>query len=243
MGLFDSLSRAIGGGGIADANTPTQGVMHEWLYGRFSKVVVGESNYKDAFLRAYDGLLGAVNGRKTEEFVEKVAVELRREPSNRFDPNAIQVWVLDSARPGQEWHAGYVAKDAAQRVAPVVDRARLQSWRHPALVAGTYSESAPRFGVVLQPDRRLTRGPDLRWILSRNEWAYGPPSEAAIGYFLRILDELPKEDRDYALRTFALVDVDFSDESTLSRHWDQRQLSLAIDILNGVALDSPWRSA
>ena len=46
--------------------------------------------------------------------VEGDQVELRREPDNRFDPNAIQIWC--------EYHfIGYVAKHEAAVIAPDMD--------------------------------------------------------------------------------------------------------------------------
>lgn len=246
MGFYGAVNRLLGSSGrdIADANAPTAGLQHEWLYGRFSTVVVGESHRLEAFMRAYSDSMNA-SGRpsdgkwgRSNEFVDKVAVELRRDPTNSFDRNAIQVWVLTSGANTPPWHGGFVDRNAARFIAPVVDRAGITSWRHPALVAG---DARPSFGIILQPTRLLTRGPDLTPVHKRGNWWYPSPTDYAVGYFIRSLEGLSSADRTTALALFALNGADWRDKSEIRRRWDQRQLSLALDTLNGVTLDSPWR--
>lgn len=53
------------------------------------------------------------------ELAEGDVLTLMREPGNQFDPNAIMV--LD---PNTEIHLGYVAKEVAQELAPLMDEGR-----------------------------------------------------------------------------------------------------------------------
>ena len=47
-------------------------------------------------------------------------VELRREPDNLYDENAIAVWALE--RPFREMQIGYLRKEVARDIAPKMDR-------------------------------------------------------------------------------------------------------------------------
>jgi hypothetical protein len=48
-------------------------------------------------------------------------LDLRREPQNRFDKNAIGVWFAGSARQAPTF-LGFVAAELAERIAPLMDR-------------------------------------------------------------------------------------------------------------------------
>ena len=51
-----------------------------------------------------------------------LAIRLEREPGNTHDPNAVKV-ILTEIRP--DMHIGYIARDVAARLAPLVDSGRI----------------------------------------------------------------------------------------------------------------------
>ncbi len=59
-----------------------------------------------------------------EELADHVpfAVRLERESENRFDPNALKVVAME-VRP--DMHIGYVSRDVAARLAPLMDSGRI----------------------------------------------------------------------------------------------------------------------
>jgi len=57
------------------------------------------------------------------------AVQLRPEPQNQYDANAIAVWVAFPPESGMEAaHIGYLPKEIAAQVAPHMDGESLMGW-------------------------------------------------------------------------------------------------------------------
>lgn len=70
----------------------------------------------------FEAILRGANFRPIEaqalvmQLDEDAPLILQREPDNQFDPNAIQV-----IEPESEMHLGYVAKEVAAELAPLMD--------------------------------------------------------------------------------------------------------------------------
>lgn len=107
--------------------------------------VHGESHYQESIARAAGGL-----HHNTEILV---VARLIREPTNEHDTNAIRV-ELDGI------HVGYIARDAAEELAPILDRAECPSVDVQGLIRGGFSDPI-LLGVHLWLRRRLSEGPDL----------------------------------------------------------------------------------
>jgi hypothetical protein len=110
---------------------------------QFAFQIVGESHYQE--------WLETIAGPKCEEGCEKeVAVELRAEPRNPFDANAIQVLILDGV-------VGYIPRPAAAVLAPMLSEMGAPPAKAAALgvIAGGWLRpgSEGSYGVRL----------DLRW--------------------------------------------------------------------------------
>ena len=57
-------------------------------------------------------------------------IKLVREPANKFDPNAVQVWIEP---PGARLYMlGYVPRDIVSRLAPLLDRDRVMVGGRPS---------------------------------------------------------------------------------------------------------------
>lgn len=72
-----------------------------------------ETNVAGVTFDGRQAILALYRGR------ERLSAELRREPSNPFDPNAIRV-NIDVANP-HTLHVGYIPKSLAARLAPRMD--------------------------------------------------------------------------------------------------------------------------
>lgn len=218
---------------------------NEWILGRFSKMIVGESHYTADFMGAYAPVAWAGKKRQTtREVRDMVVVEMRREPSNQFDANAVAVWCVGSLRVPGAWPAGYLSKEVAARVAPIVDSAGVSVWRHPAELHGTVAKSDPTFGLFVLPSRLLTRGPDLSGLSQTLNLNFPVASERQIDFILSLLGAMPSPsglvtELTTRERAEMLSQVgnppNWSDRKTWKR-LDSRQASLTIDALQGKTL-------
>jgi hypothetical protein len=250
MGFLDKLKQAAGvhtSLRIIEPNAGT-GIDLEWLHGRFSSMVVGESHRTEDFANAYAPCVWPEGSRRVNQEVrDMVTVELRRDPSNAFDGNAIEVWSVGSPRSPYSWHAGFLHRDVASRVAPFVDSVGVHTWRHPAEIRGTVSLKTPKFGVTLIPGRLLTRGPDMSGLADELNLSYRPPTEKQIDFVLSLLGaerdmgdgvtmstQLSKQQLDLLLARVGNP-PDWKSRTTWSR-LDSHQIGVAIDVLKGGVL-------
>ncbi len=250
MGFLDKLKQAAGvhtSLRIIEPNAGT-GIDLEWLRGRFSSMVVGESHRTEDFANAYAPFVWPEGSRRVNQEVrDMVTVELRRGPDNAFDRNAIEVWSLGSPRSPYSWHAGFLHRDVASRVAPLVDREGVHTWRHPAEIRGTVSLNAPKFGVTLLPGRLLTKGPDMSGLAGELNLNYRPATEKQIDFVLSLLGaerdmggevtmstQLPKQELNLLLARVGNP-PNWNSAATWSR-LDSHQISVAIDVLKGSVL-------
>lgn len=250
LGFLDKLKQAatgVGGVRIVEANAgrDTDG---EWLRGRFSAMVVGESHRVDDFVKAYAPHVWPEGTKRTDrEIRDMIRVELRRDPKNPYDANAIEVWSIGSPRSPYSWLAGFIKREVAAKVAPVVDAAGMGKWRHSAELRGTVSLKSPTFGVSLLPGRLLTQGPDMSALLAEFDVGYRPASQKQIDFVLSLLGaerdlgdgmsvktELSKSERD-ALLSSVGNPPDWKNPQTWAT-LDMHQISVAIDVLRGNAL-------
>lgn len=243
--LGDRLDDRTGGIRIIDGNAGDD-LSNEWVRGQFSKMVVGESHHAADFMGAYSPV--AWEGKKrqtTREVRDMVAVELRREPENQFDANAIAVFCMGSVRVPKSWPAGYLSKEVAARVAPVVDSAGISAWQHPAELNGWVDNTNPKFDVFVLPSRLLSRGPDLSGLSQTLNLNFPAVSERQIDFILSLLGAMPSAngfvtELNSRERAEMLSKVgsppNWSDRKTWKR-LDSRQASLTIDVLQG---KTPW---
>jgi hypothetical protein len=220
----------------------------EWLRGRFSTMVVGGSNYVEGFVKAYSPVVWPEGAKRIQREVrDMITLELRRDPGNTYDPNAIAVWSLGSPRAPYSWLAGYLKREVAAKVAPVVDEVGLRSWRHPAELRGTVSLQGSTFGVTVLPGRLLTRGPDMSSLLSELKVGYRPATEKQIAFVHSLLGgardmgggismstELSKKELAVMLSRVGNP-PDWKDAKSWAR-LDSHQISVAIDVLQGSVL-------
>jgi hypothetical protein len=250
MGFLERLKQTVVGANripVVEANAGRD-IDGEWLRGRFSSMVVGESNYVNDFVNAYAPHVWPEGAKRIpHEMRDMIRVELRRDPRNSYDMSAIEVWSIGSPRAPYSWLAGFVKREVAAKVAPVVDAAGISKWRHPAEIRGTVSLKSPMFGVSLLPGRLLTQGPDMSTLLTEFNVGYPPATEKQIDFVLSLLGA----DRDLGDGMIVSTDMSRSERETLlssvgnPRDWrnpqtwaalDRHQISIAIDVLLGRAL-------
>lgn len=111
-------------------------------------VVRGESYYQQDLKR----LAGPPRRRG---YLVPVEATLRREPDNVHDVNAVRVEIGGDL-------VGYVARELALELAPVLDDLQCPELVLAALVRGGYRHQED-FGVMLWPERRLTQAPPMRF--------------------------------------------------------------------------------
>jgi hypothetical protein len=120
----------------------------EWRSWEAPRNVVVESFYQEA--------LHALCGGPCEAgYLIPVQVELRREPGNPHDRNAIAAYLLPSGR-----QIGHIRREIAASLGPVMDKLGIDVWR----VAGVARGGRPRaehIGVHLWVGRRLSAGPGM----------------------------------------------------------------------------------
>lgn len=105
----------------------------------FDYAVVGESHYQHAIAEA-------ARAHKEKDGAQRPVIEvaLVREPSNRFDPNAIQIQTLNGKT------LAYFAADLASEFAPILDALTRKGLRYccKAVVAGG-TPGKPSYGLFL----------------------------------------------------------------------------------------------
>jgi hypothetical protein len=131
------------------ANTAADWIeRRSWLrWGYPANAIRGESQYQDTIRN----LPGITPGLVEDVRLEPVEVDLVRELTNRYDRFACQALVAGSL-------VGYLARECASVLAPLVDAAGVSSWRVAGAVVGG-SHGADLYGVHIWLDRRLTVGP------------------------------------------------------------------------------------
>lgn len=136
---------------LPSANTPSdwiaRGLWRDWEPPTNS--VRGESDYSEAFLK-----IPGVDPRLLDERYVPVPVEFVREPENRHDRFACQAMISGQI-------IGYLSRECASQLAPIVDTARTDRWTVAGVVVGGL-KGAPNFGVHVWLGHRLTVGPE--WI-------------------------------------------------------------------------------
>lgn len=90
---------------------------------------------------------------RSNGYLVPVRVQLSREPSNKYDPNAIKVEIKGS-------HVGYIAREVAAKMAFSMDAMHIQSFVVAGLIRGG-SFKAPSLGVHIWLDKRLSKAPLL----------------------------------------------------------------------------------
>ncbi len=118
---------------IIDPGQPSHGSRR----GRTRIDCVGEANYQDA-------LSELAGGKQPESQYIETNAEIRREPGNLYDANAIQVAVAGQV-------VAYLPREEAAFYAPVMDARGLAALPCPAEVRGGWSENGDEghFGVVV----------------------------------------------------------------------------------------------
>jgi hypothetical protein len=140
MGLLDRFRRAQ----ATPAKTPTGWESGAWREWDCPRNVIREGHYQEVLVR----LCGPVGG---DGYPIPVDVLLRREPRNKYDPNAV------SAHVGGQ-HVGCLRAEVAAQVARPCDRAGISGWAVPGLIRGG-SKRAGNFGVHVWMARLLSPGP------------------------------------------------------------------------------------
>lgn len=108
----------------------------------------GESRYMAAFAK----LCGPT---RENGYLIPVNVVFQREPGNRYDRNALRAMVYTPA--GGWQHVGYMAKEVAAQIAPMLDRHKLTSHTCCGVIRGG-SRRAENFGVHVWLDERPEPG-------------------------------------------------------------------------------------
>lgn len=117
----------------------------EWQDWPAPRNLVREGHHQRALYR--------VVGRPCEAgYLVPVDARLLREPRNRYDRNAIQVFV------GRHM-VGYIERRAGSRLARAMDRSRCRSFTCCAVIRGGRLAEADKIGIHLWLDRRVSGGP------------------------------------------------------------------------------------
>jgi hypothetical protein len=134
---------------VAEANVPDNwietGVWRDWVDCPHN-VVRGEAQYQEDIR----GLAGPI-GKKG--VLIPVPVVLKREPSNRYDENAIRAEIAERV-------VGYLARDIAAALAPLLDSNSIPSFQVAGVIRGGWKKDA-NLGVHLWLHRRLAPGPRI----------------------------------------------------------------------------------
>lgn len=71
------------------------------------------------------GMFYRVTPHTLSEIADSVPLHCRleREPRNKHDENAVKVWITDKpfGKPNGDFHIGYIARQSASVIAPVMD--------------------------------------------------------------------------------------------------------------------------
>lgn len=123
--------------------------------------VVSEGHYQAGLAR----LCGPVC---KEGYLVPIEVLLRRDPGNRYDPNAVRAYVAGE-------HVGYLRDEVAAQTAESCDRAGISEWVVAGLIRGG-SRRDDHFGVHLWMSRLIEPGPLVE--LAPDQWEVSwPPAQ------------------------------------------------------------------
>lgn len=131
---------------VVEANTSPDWVERkEWLTWEAPLDLVRGESYRQKALQKFAGKPHS-NG-----YLIPVCVQLSREPSNKYDSNAIKVEIEDN-------HVGYIAREVAEQMAFMMDATQIQSFAVAGLIRGG-NFKAPSLGVYIWLDKRLSKAP------------------------------------------------------------------------------------
>ncbi|MBT9166112.1 MAG: hypothetical protein DDT25_00785 [Chloroflexi bacterium] len=133
---------------LAEPNTPPDWqTSKSWMKWKAPlKIVSGQSHYQSTFT----AILGEP---RPAGYLKPVVAVLRREPENKYDRNAIAVFISDNK-------VGYMAKDIASQLAASLDKAKCSEFQLAAVIRGGYSKR-PSFGVSIWINKLISPGPSL----------------------------------------------------------------------------------
>lgn len=134
--------------GLAEPNTPSDWqASKSWMKWRAPlKIVSGQSHYQSAFT-------AIVGAPRPNGYLQPVVATLKRESENKYDRNALAVFIDDNK-------VGYVAKEIASQLASALDGVKCLEFQLAAVVRGGYSKR-PSFGLSLWINKLLSPGPSL----------------------------------------------------------------------------------
>ena len=136
-------------------------IKREWrTWGPPSQMIRGAQHYRGAIRRV---------ARITSDlsYAKPGAITLRREPTNRHDPNAIRAEIDGEL-------VGYVAKGDAQMLAAQLDAAGCAFAVVAGVIRGGGERHHPLPRVMAWPDRRISQGPLIESLMSRDgDWQGG----------------------------------------------------------------------
>jgi hypothetical protein len=161
VGLLDRFRRAQ----ATPANTAGGWETAAWREWDCPRNVIREGHYQEALVR----LCGPVGG---DGYLIPVEVQLRRDPGNKFDPNAVGAFVAHE-------HVGHLRAEVAAQLAAACDRAGISDWIVPGVIRGG-SKRAPHIGVHVWMARLLTPGPLVE--IGPDLWeVFWPPGDRVAG--------------------------------------------------------------
>jgi hypothetical protein len=112
-------------------------------------MIRGESHYQPAIRR----LCGMSGMPRRQGYLRAVCIDLVREPANKYDSNALAARVENLV-------VGYLGREFAAQLAPVLDKHKIRSVRVCGVIRGG-TPTAPSLGVHIWLDRRPCEGPGL----------------------------------------------------------------------------------
>jgi hypothetical protein len=131
---------------ILEANTSPDWIENEeWRKWEAPLDLVRGESYRQKALQQFAGK------PRSNGYLVPVCVQLVREPSNKYDPNAIKAEIGGS-------HVGYIAKEIAAKLASAMDATNIQSFAIAGLIRGG-SFKAPSLRVHIWLNKRLSQAP------------------------------------------------------------------------------------
>jgi len=131
---------------ILEANTSPDWIKNEeWRKWEAPLDLVRGESYRQKALQQFAGK------PRSNGYLVPVCVQLVREPSNKYDPNAIKAEIGGS-------HVGYIAKEIAAKLASAMDATNIQSFAIAGLIRGG-SFKTPSLGVHIWLNKRLSQAP------------------------------------------------------------------------------------
>lgn len=114
-----------------------------------------------------DVLVALTGPPRPNGYLLPVEATLRRDPNNEYDANAIRVEIGGNL-------VGHLEKEAAHRMAPILDALGCTECRIAGIIRGGYIDR-PHVGVMLWATKRLSDAPTFRFgMTGAPRW---PPSE------------------------------------------------------------------